>query len=533
MTGSRSYRCKKEDVVTLRTFESDEAGQTLRAILDRIPEALLVHDADGRVLDVNAPLMAMYGVSREQAMSLSIEERFSAPENPTWQLRTLWQRVIKGEEFRFEWKAMRPNDGTSFAVEVYLSPLQLGGRSLISVLIRDISRQKEVESMLRHAQQQATNILESISDGFYALDRDWWFTYVNAEAERILERPRECLLGVGIWDEYPEAIGTPFEQNYRHAMCDRVTISFDVFYEPRKRWFSIAVYPAPDGGLSVFFRDVTDMKRLEENLRKFSRAVEQCPASVVITDLAGNIEYVNPKFTEVTGYSTADVLGRNPRMLKSGETPNDAYEQMWNTIRTGQWRGEFHNRKKNGELFWEAASIGPICDAAGVPTHYIAIKEEITERKRLEEALCRSEERFRIAAESADDLIFERDVLSGRFTFFGLEKLVRRQPTFAPQDLPGTIEEWKKMIHPDDYNRVLATISRQTEACKPISVEYRILTRTGEVRWWGERGQAVWDSGRKLVKHVGVINELPPRHISEPHSASNAVATPSRIETNT
>ena len=120
-----------------------------------------------------------------------------------------------------------------------------------------------------------------------------------------------------------------------------------------------------------------------EEMRKLSCAVEQSPASIVITDRAGNIEYVNPRFTEVTGYSFREVRGKNPRFLKSGEMPPEDYRQLWETITAGrEWRGEFHNRKKGGELFWESVSISPIFDAAGHITHFLATKEDITERKR-------------------------------------------------------------------------------------------------------------------------------------------------------
>ena len=97
--------------------------------------------------------------------------------------------------------------------------------------------------------------------------------------------------------------------------------------------------------------DVTDRKRAEQALRKLSRAVEQSPVSIVITDTTGAIEYVNPKFTETTGYSLAEVLGANPRLLQSGLTPPEQYERLWKTITAGQeWRGEFCNKRKNGEL---------------------------------------------------------------------------------------------------------------------------------------------------------------------------------------
>jgi PAS domain S-box-containing protein len=134
--------------------------------------------------------------------------------------------------------------------------------------------------------------------------------------------------------------------------------------------------------------DITERKRAEGELRKLSRAVEQSSSTVVVTDLAGNIEYANPKFTETTGYTLEEVMGQNPRVLKSGVQPQEFYVDLWETIASGrEWHGEFCNRKKNGELYWEAASISPIRDASGEITHYVAIKDDITERRRIEQEI--------------------------------------------------------------------------------------------------------------------------------------------------
>jgi PAS domain S-box-containing protein len=136
------------------------------------------------------------------------------------------------------------------------------------------------------------------------------------------------------------------------------------------------------------FRDITERKRNENALRQLSQAVEQSPVSVVITDLRGNITYVNRRFTECTGYSFEEVSGRNPRILKSGYSSAADYVQMWDTIaQGGEWRGEFKNRKKNGELYWELAVISPIKDENGKCTHFVAVKEDITERKMMESHL--------------------------------------------------------------------------------------------------------------------------------------------------
>ncbi len=141
-------------------------------------------------------------------------------------------------------------------------------------------------------------------------------------------------------------------------------------------------------GLTAIGEDITERRRAEDQVRKLSRAVEQSPAIVLITDRAGRIEYANPKFTEVTGYGFDEVRGRNPRLLKSGETPPEEYQRLWHTLKThGEWRGEFHNRRKDGSLYWEAAAISALRDADGQITNFLAVKEDITERKHLQRAV--------------------------------------------------------------------------------------------------------------------------------------------------
>lgn len=132
----------------------------------------------------------------------------------------------------------------------------------------------------------------------------------------------------------------------------------------------------------------------DRELRKLNRAVEQSPSGIVITDTEGRIEYVNPAFSAATGYSVQEVLGENPRILKSGEQEPAVYRELWETISSGrEWRGEFHNKRKDGSYYWAEATIAPITDEEGRITHYVGEQENITERKRMEESL-RESERF-------------------------------------------------------------------------------------------------------------------------------------------
>ncbi|KAA0249159.1 MAG: PAS domain S-box protein [Candidatus Jettenia sp.] len=139
---------------------------------------------------------------------------------------------------------------------------------------------------------------------------------------------------------------------------------------------------------SELIEEIAERKRIENELRKLYNAVEQSPCTIVITDTKGSIEYANPKFYKTTGYTPKETIGQNPRILKSGEKPPEEYKHLWDTIISGEeWRGEFHNKRKNGELYWEYASISPIRNSEGVIAYFLAVKEDITERKRAEDEL--------------------------------------------------------------------------------------------------------------------------------------------------
>ena len=187
------------------------------------------------------------------------------------------------------------------------------------------------------------------------------------------------------------------DEDYRKRIRDRVERDVASGDASRMHWDDVMITTytgenryvdaqnvvlAEHGLMISTVRDVTGRKQLEQGIRKLSRAVEQSPASVMITDLDGNIQYVNPKFEAATGYTSAEVMGRNPRFLKSGYTSQNEYAALWQTISKGEtWIGELQNRRKDGTVFWERASIGALFNENGEIMEYLAVKEDITELK--------------------------------------------------------------------------------------------------------------------------------------------------------
>ena len=256
-------------------------------------------------------------------------------------------------------------------------------------------KRKEAEEALHKAHRKTTEILESIQDAFFALDEKWRFTYVNRKAEALWGRFRGDLMGKTLVEAFPRVAGTDFYAMLEKALCERQAVHDEVFSLVLNHWIDATAYPTEAGGLSVNFRDITERKQVEDQLVMLSRAVEQSPASIVITDPDGTIEYVNEKFVQLTGYSREEAIGQNPRILKSGERPPEEYARLWATILAGEeWYGEFHNKKKNGEFYWEFASISAVKNNLGKVQHFLAIKEDITARKNAETEIHRLNEKL-------------------------------------------------------------------------------------------------------------------------------------------
>ncbi len=277
-------------------------------------------------------------------------------------------------------------------------------------------RSRQIVMMMVSGQNRL--LLASAGEGICGIDINGITTFVNPAADKMLGHTTGELLGKNLHalTHHTKPDGQPYPNHECPIFmaCKDGTVhqgNDEFFY--RKDGSAIPVSyssrPIVDKerivGAVVCFADITGYKKAEEFIRKISAAVEQSPVATVITDISGAIEYVNPKFTDVTGYTLAEAIGQNPRILKSGEFPSDGYKNLWETILAGNvWRGEFHNKKKNGELFWEHASISPIRDDRGVITSIVAVKEDITERKHNEKMLRESQERLRLAKEEAENL---------------------------------------------------------------------------------------------------------------------------------
>jgi len=263
---------------------------------------------------------------------------------------------------------------------------------------RDITERKAAEAALQESQARMQALVDQSAAGIYVV-RDNRFVYVNPYFATLAgyDSPQEIIDKVTLIDLIaPEHRAMMAEKMKLRAQGDASGNHYQVTglrrdgsrieVEIHGNVIQYGDHPATIG----LFIDVSARARAERQLRKLSQALEQSPESIEITDADARIEYVNDAFVKKTGYDRDEIIGRNPRILHSGKTPRATYDDLWATLGRGEsWKGEFHNRRKDGSEYVEFAIITPLRDAAGVVTHYVAVKEDITEKKRLGQELDR------------------------------------------------------------------------------------------------------------------------------------------------
>lgn len=287
-------------------------------------------------------------------------------------------------------------------VEVTTVPVIFEDKTANQVILKDISESQRIITQLRDSEEKFRFLSESAFEGVVMHDQGT-ILEVNKALEKMVGYSKQELIGKKIFNFLAPHNLEITKKNILLPQAPPYVVQIKtkegnyIFVQVESKEI-----PYQDKTIRIAgLRDITEQKKLESRNTMLSKAVQASPASIVITDKDGNIQYVNPFFEEKTGYSFREIIGKNPRFLKSGKHTSIFYGELWKTITSGQiWNGEFHNRKKNGELFWEQANISPIVDEKGRIIQFVAIKEDITEKKKTLKDLKEAKEK----AEESDKL---------------------------------------------------------------------------------------------------------------------------------
>ncbi|MEI7663722.1 MAG: response regulator [Bacteroidota bacterium] len=288
-----------------------------------------------------------------------------------------------------------------------LKETNLATLNLLEDLRKEYEARAKSEEDLRKSEEKYRLIFENVQDVFYQTDLSGIILEISPSIKYFSDFSRDELIGASVEKIYADP-------DDRAALLNMLSQSGELRdYEVKLKTRDGEIRNVSINARLLFdkqgwphhidgaIRDITERKKAEKQIGLLSRAVEQSPVTVVITDINGNIEYTNPKFTEVTGYASEELAGKNLRLLQSGDQPREFYKDLWETILSGKdWNGVFHNKKKNGELYWESAAISSLVGSDGRISHFIGIKEDITEKRKLTTDLVLAKEK----AEESDRL---------------------------------------------------------------------------------------------------------------------------------
>jgi PAS domain S-box-containing protein len=386
-----------------REKKEREAREAMRALLmDRSRDGIVIIGQDHRVVEANRRFAEMLGYPLDEVTGLY-----------TWDYEAVLGeaeiRELFGDYSSIEATVEtrhRRKDGTVFDVEVSLAGVTVGDSACVIGVCRDISERKEAERQVRQSEEHFRTLFELSQDGYILADPQGRFLDANSAYCRLTGYSLPELRELG---DFYAITPERWRQWQRTEIWDNLLLKAGDTGVYRKEYIHKDghVFPVELRDFAVFdeegrvkyawgiVRDISERMRTEARISTLMHMVEQSPVCIVMTDTAGRIEYVNPKFTQISGYAFKEVKGQNPRILGSGSTSREEYRELWATISSGrQWRGEFHNRHKDGSLYWESALIAPIFDPEGRITHYVAIKEDITKRRQAEEELRKREVSF-------------------------------------------------------------------------------------------------------------------------------------------
>ena len=455
-------RMRREAAAALRASEAHH-----RVLFDQTADGIVVADALGRYVDINAAACKMLGYSRDEMLALTIPDVLEPDE---------WSRIAPeiarsagGQVMRSEWR-FRRKDGSGFVGEITGSHLSDGR---VQGILRDVTERRATDAAILSSEVQIRTILESITDGFFALDRDWHITYINTAGERFLDRTPGDLIGKVLWDEFPGTVDSEFERVYRQVMTGRKAESFTAYYPNFDSWYEVTVYPAAEG-LTVYFRDVTEKKRSEKLLgaseERRRQALDAAELGTWNLEPASRAVQTDVRFRAIFGVTDEFP---NFSQLFAVIHPDDLAAVQASLAAATRLEGpapytiEYRVVHPDGSLRWVSAKGRSSFEGVG-PTRRVVSFDgtvaDITDRKRGEDALQASEDRSQTILDSITDGFFAVNS-DWRFTYMNAagERSIDCTPGYLIgkcfwDEYPGTVgSEFERF-----YRRVAA--SRDSES---------------------------------------------------------------------
>jgi diguanylate cyclase (GGDEF)-like protein/PAS domain S-box-containing protein len=369
----------------------------------------------------------------------------------------------------------------------------------VLVTSRDVTERKEAEEALRKSEAEIFSILESITDAFFALDREWRFTYINSQAEVLFSKRREDLIGERIWED------PTFYPKYRRVVAEGKTARFEAYYPQSEAWYSVRAYPS-ESGISVYLQDVTQRKWAEERIRFQARLLDAVGQAVIATDRQGKIIYCNRAAEELYGWSEGEAMGRSGIEATAPENLWERADEIMSEMRAVRsWSGEYELRRKNGTLFHAMITITPVLDDEDNLVGIIGVTTDITELKETYERLAESERRFSTVVSSAHAFVYRCRSEPG-LPYEYASDYVLELTGYSPEDLlVGGDVRYGELIIEEDRPKVWEEIQEALAEHRGFELRYSIHRKDGQIRHLQEYGKGVYGEDGEVEALEGLV----------------------------
>ncbi len=369
-----------------------ESEERIRQIIEQTQTVIWEIDASGKFTYVSPLAKNVWGYSPEELIGKEYYPNLHPREDRERQKKVIDEAFSqKGSLINMEWRIQTP-DQRIIWVNTNAVPILDEANNLIGFRgsDNDITARKLAEEKIKQQNERLNAIINIIPDLIFVINEQGTFTEFYSSAPGSISIDENQIIGKNIRDKFDEQ-GTKIHlKNIQECIQQNklVTYEYSTFRNNSNWFFEVRLTPMKNRQTLCFVRDITESKQKNIELRQLSQAVEQSPVGIIITDRNANMIYVNRAFLQTTGYSYPEVLGKNTSILKSGQNAPETYSDLWHTITSGkEWQGEWINKKKNGERYWEHVSISPVHDESGEITNYLAIKQDISQRKQAEQEI--------------------------------------------------------------------------------------------------------------------------------------------------
>lgn len=451
----------------------EHLGNLSLELLQSINDAVYILDRQGNVVQTNDTFCKMLGYSSKELLQLNARD-YNASWNEQKILSTIDKLSNEAETFELIHKR---KDGTTFDAEISAKGIRINGENYLLCISRDITERKKFQNLIRESEKKFRALFENAYDPILLIDiKSFRILDCNPSAEKLFGKNKSQIIHSLLEELSPEVQHNNEKSEelinfYLNKALKGETTIFEWCFETsdKKILTEGNLYKADINGnslLQLIIRDITEKRKSEEQLKMLSISINQSSSAVIITDVNGNIDYVNDTFTKLTGYSKEQVIGENPRFLKSGYTAKETYKELWEKILAGEnWEGEFLNKRKDGTLYWEYARISPVKNENGVITNFIGIKDDITQLKKLLDeikvAKAKAEETSRLKTNFLANMSHElRTPLVG---ILGCASMIE-EDTNDPltKELAGIINKSGQRLH-ETLNAILDLTRLETE----------------------------------------------------------------------